>query len=147
MNDIQNLYQELILDHSRSPKNYGELAEKTHYAQGANPLCGDNIAVELVVKGDVIEKIVFRGEGCAIAKASASLMTEAIKGHEIAKVHAIFELFHNMLVSESEDVAELGKLVALKGVRQFPIRVKCATLCWHTLRAALKHDDSVATTE
>src|SRR6185503_15904468 len=138
MNDIQNLYQELILDHSRSPKNYGELSAKTHHAQGNNPLCGDNIDVDLLVKDDLIEKISFRGDGCAIAKASASLMTEHVKGCPVEKALSIFGLFHAMLVSESEELDDLGKLAALKGVRQFPIRVKCATLCWHTLAAALK---------
>lgn len=147
MNDIQNLYQELILDHSRSPKNFGELNDKTHHAHGNNPLCGDTIDVDVLIEDERILKITFRGDGCAIAKASASLMTESVKGHLVEKALVIFDRFHAMLVSESDDLSDLGKLSALKGVRQFPIRVKCATLCWHTLIAALRAEPSIATTE
>src|SRR5580700_502579 len=118
MNDIQNLYQELILDHSRSPKNFGELNDKTHHAHGNNPLCGDTIDVDVLIEDERILKITFRGDGCAIAKASASLMTESVKGHLVEKALVIFDRFHAMLVSESDDLSELGKLSALKGVRQ-----------------------------
>lgn len=147
MNDLFDLYQELIIDHSRAPKNFGELLDKTHYAHGDNPLCGDTIDLDIRMNDGVIAHIAFRGDGCAIAKASASLMTEAVKHKSADEALKIFALFHAMLVDESNETAPLGKLAALKGVRQFPIRVKCATLCWHTLSAALKSDARAISTE
>lgn len=145
MNDLFDLYQELIIDHSRSPKNYGDISDKTHFAEGKNPLCGDAIELSLKVVDGIIEKIAFRGDGCAIAKASASLMTDKVKQKPIAEVMELFALFHAMLVEESDDTEALGKISALKGVRQFPIRIKCATLCWHTLNAALNKNSMVST--
>jgi nitrogen fixation NifU-like protein len=146
MNDILDMYQDLIIDHFRSPKNYGELSDKSHHARGHNPLCGDIIDVNLLVLDDVITAISFNGDGCAISKASASLMTESVKGKSLPYVGELFNAFHQMLVGD-KDYIGLGKLEVLKGVRQFPIRVKCATLCWHTLNAALKKDTHRVTTE
>lgn len=145
MSDIFDLYQELIIDHSKSPKNFGVLSNKSHNAKGHNPLCGDIINVDVLVKDDMIESIAFNGDGCAISKASASLMTESIKGKATKDVLKLFDGFHQMLTTEMEP-ENLGKLQVLKGVRQFPVRVKCATLCWHTLSAALKQNLE-ATTE
>lgn len=146
MNDILDLYQDLIIDHYRSPKNYGELAEKSHCARGHNPLCGDVIDLDLLVVNDVITAIGFYGDGCAISKASASLMTQSIKGKSLSLAFELFNSFHQMLLGENDGV-NLGKLAVLKGVRQFPVRVKCATLCWHTLNAALKQEINKVTTE
>lgn len=146
MNEIFDLYQELIIDHSRSPKNFGTLANKSHDAKGHNPLCGDIIQLDVMVKDGVIFDIAFSGDGCAISKASASLMTESIKGKAIDQALLLFNSFHQMLVTEEEPLG-LEKLLALKGVRQFPMRVKCATLCWHTLSAALKEPSSLVSTE
>lgn len=145
MSDILDMYQELIIDHSRSPKNFGALSNRSHNAKGHNPLCGDIINLDVLVKDDVISGIAFSGDGCAISKASASLMTESIKGKATIDALKLFDDFHQMLTTE-EDPKNLGKLQVLKGVRQFPIRVKCATLCWHTLCAALKKNQE-ATTE
>lgn len=147
MNDIFDLYQELIIDHSRAPKNYGSLQGRTHHAHGDNPLCGDTVDIDVHISEEHIKDIAFSGDGCAIAKASASLMTEGVKGKSIEDALKIFASFHAMLVLESNETQNLGKLAALKGVRQFPIRVKCATLCWHTLVAALKSDAHAVTTE
>jgi nitrogen fixation NifU-like protein len=145
MTDIFDLYQDLIIDHSRSPKNYGILADKTHHAHGHNPLCGDSIKLDIIIDKNIITNIAFTGDGCAIAKASASLMTEKIKNKTINDALLIFNHFHAMLTKDSDDY-DLGKLNAFKGVRQFPIRVKCATLCWHTFNAALMSAQT-ATTE
>ena len=145
MNDLVDLYQALIIDHSRSPKNYGELSDKTHHAEGKNPLCGDAIELDVKVVDGVIEKIAFKGDGCAIAKASASLMTEKVKQKRVEEAMTLFGLFHAMLVEEADEIEALGKLSALKGVRQFPIRIKCATLCWHALNAALNKNTSAST--
>lgn len=144
MSDIFDMYQELIIDHSRSPKNFGALANKSHDAKGHNPLCGDVIHLDVLVKDDVIEGIAFNGDGCAISKASASLMTESIKGKDVSKAFELFNGFHHMLTTEDEP-KDLGKLKVFKGVREFPARVKCATLCWHTLNAALKRAEQVST--
>jgi len=146
MNDILEMYQDVIIDHFRSPKNYGELLDKSHHGRGHNPLCGDVIDLDLLVDDDIITAIAFNGDGCAISKASASLMTESVKGRALPEVMELFKAFHNMLTKD-EDVNNLGKLEVLKGVRQFPIRVKCATLCWHTLHAALKKETTRVTTE
>ena len=147
MSEIQDMYQELILDHSRSPKNFGGLLEKTHHAHGNNPHCGDSIDLDVAIKDDWIRDISFHGEGCAIFTASSSLMTESIKGKTITQALATFNEFHQMLTNDEEKTYDLGKLVVLQGVKQFPIRVKCATLCWHTLNAALKNQQTRVTTE
>lgn len=147
MNELFDLYQELIIDHSKSPKNFGALKNKTHHAKGHNPLCGDKIELELMVEDGLIKAIAFKGEGCAIARATASLMTEAVKEKSINEALELFSGFKAMLVDECDDVKGLGKLSALKGVRQFPMRIKCATLCWHALNAAIKDDLSQVCTE
>jgi len=148
--DVRELYQEVILDHSRRPRNFGSLGADARRAEGANPLCGDQLTVYLVVDGDVVRDVRFEGSGCAISTASASLMTEAVKGKPIADTLELFERFHDVVTSPAADdvsKAEIGKLAALAGVREFPMRVKCASLAWHTLRAALDDRGEPVTTE
>jgi nitrogen fixation NifU-like protein len=143
--DLQDLYQEVILDHNRRPRNFRVL-EGAPSAEGINPLCGDCLTVFLRVDSDVIADISFQGSGCAISKASASLMTESVKGKRIADVEKLIDQFHQMITTPSSRPLEpLGKLTALSGVRQFPSRVKCASLAWHTLRAAIRGGDVVST--
>lgn len=146
---LEELYQELILDHNRDPRNFGELDDANHEAHGYNPLCGDKIKIQIRLNGDTIEDIRFHGKGCAISQATASIMTETIKGKTVAEAEDLFERFHRLLTEEpsAEGNGDLGKLEALAGVRQFPIRVKCATLPWHTFRAALKDKEGVVKTE
>jgi nitrogen fixation protein NifU and related proteins len=134
--ELQELYQEVILDHNRRPRNYHVL-EVGRMAEGYNPLCGDRIVVYVQVENDVIADVAFQGSGCAISKASASLMTESVKGKTVAEANALLERFQQLITASPDaPVDELGKLTALSGVRQFPLRVKCASLAWHTLRAA-----------
>ncbi|OGB21039.1 MAG: SUF system NifU family Fe-S cluster assembly protein [Burkholderiales bacterium RIFCSPLOWO2_02_FULL_57_36] len=148
MNDLRELYQEVIFDHYSKPRNYHALDCANHTAKGHNPLCGDQVTVYLKVAGDVIEDLSFEGTGCAISTASASLMTEALKGRKIAEVEHLFHDFHKMVTeSEDEHHPDLGKLEALAGVREFPARIKCATLAWHTLQAALKDRKQPISTE
>ena len=149
MSELTDLYQEVILDHNRRPRNWGTLAEATHRADGYNPLCGDKLKLHLHIDaGKRIDAVSFEGSGCAISKASASLMTESMKGKSIAEATALFNRFQQMITAPPESpVDHLGKLAALAGVRQFPIRVKCASLAWHTLRAALDARDEVVSTE
>ena len=136
--DLNDLYQEVILDHNRRPRNFHAIAGATHSAEGYNPLCGDRLTLDVQVEGDRIIDVAFEGAGCAISKASASLMTEAVKGQTLADARALFERFHDMVTAPTEvPIADLGKLTALAGVREFPVRVKCASLAWHTLKAAL----------
>jgi nitrogen fixation NifU-like protein len=140
MSDLSELYQEVILDHNRRPRNFGTMDGATQSANGHNPLCGDKLKVYLKVDADRIEDVKFEGSGCAISKASASLMTDAIKGHTVAEVDALFDRVHRMLTTPTDqdvDISEVGKLAVLSGVREFPVRVKCASLAWHTLKAAL----------
>ena len=137
MNDLRDIYQEVILDHYRKPRNFQALDGATREAKGHNPLCGDRISVYLMVDGGVVEDVSFQGAGCAISTASASLMTEAVKGKTVEEARALFHGFHEMMTGEEGEASDLGKLEALSGVRQIPIRVKCATLAWHTLKAAL----------
>jgi nitrogen fixation NifU-like protein len=146
---LSDLYQDLILDHNRRPRHYGPLATANRRADGANPLCGDKLSVALEVTGDRIIEIRFEGSGCAISKASASLMSEAVSGRTVPEVMALFDRFREVLMAPPDqdvDADDLGKLAALAGVRGFPVRVKCATLAWHTLKAALEGGDR-ATTE
>jgi nitrogen fixation protein NifU and related proteins len=153
MSDLRELYQELILDHGRSPRNFGPLAGATHDAVGHNPLCGDRITLHVRVDGDTVGGVSFEGQGCAISQASASLMTEAVKGRRIADVRSLFRKMTALVTGRDEDVGreggvELGKLEVFEGVRQYPMRVKCATLAWHTLNNALEGKAAdVATTE
>jgi nitrogen fixation protein NifU and related proteins len=145
--DLQDLYQEVILDHNRRPRNYRAL-EGGRKAEGYNPLCGDRITVFLHMDNDVIKDVSFQGSGCAISKASASLMTESVKGKTVAQANETFELFHKMITGPSDQPADqLGKLTVLAGVRQFPVRVKCASLAWHTLKSAVDARDEVVSTE
>ena len=139
MNDLHDIYQEVILDHYRKPRNFSTLEAANQEANGHNPLCGDKVSVFLEIDGEVVKDISFQGAGCAISTASASLMTEAVKGHSVEEVRALFDRFHEMMTGDGES-DDLGKLEALSGVRQIPIRVKCATLAWHTLKAALEDD-------
>ena len=148
MNDIEiaDLYQELIVDHSRRPRNYRRLENATHQAEGFNPLCGDKVKVYVDLENDVVRDISFEGEGCAISKASASLMTETIKGKSKAEVEQLFFRFRD-LATGTGDGSGLGKLAVFSGLRGFPARVKCATLVWHTLRAALEQTANTVSTE
>ena len=145
--DLADLYRDVIVDHNRSPRNRGSLPAATHDADGDNPLCGDRLHLDLVVAGDVIRDLRFEGSGCAISTASASLMSEAVKGRTRAEAAELFGAVHRMLTGEAGDTSRLGKLAALAGVREFPARVKCASLCWHTLNAALAGSARPVTTE
>ena len=149
MDDLRELYEEVILDHNRSPRNYGRRpAECSHEAHGHNPLCGDQVKVLMTVRGGVIEDIAFGGEGCAISTASASMMTQVLKGRTGEEARSLFEAMHSALVDDAPpDRARLGKLSALLGVKEFPMRVKCATLPWHTMEAALAGRGAPVTTE
>jgi nitrogen fixation protein NifU and related proteins len=150
MSDLSDLYQEVILDHNRRPRNYGPLAGATREARGHNPLCGDRLTVFLKLSGDAIEDIRFEGSGCAISKASASLMTEAVKGRTVAEALGIFQRFQAMITAPLDQAAgdeSLGKLTVLAGVREFPVRIKCASLSWHTLKAAMAASSEIAVTE
>ena len=138
MSDLSDLYQEVILDHNRRPRNFRVLENATHQAEGYNPLCGDRLSLFLALDGDVITDVGFQGSGCAISKASASLMTDRLKGTSVGDARALFERFHRMVTTPPDvEVEDLGKLSALAGVREFPVRIKCASLAWHTLKAAL----------
>lgn len=145
--ELQDLYQEVILDHNRRPRNFRAIDEGRR-AEGFNPLCGDRLTVYLRVDDGVITDVSFQGSGCAISKASASLMTESVKGKTIAEANALFERFQQMITAPADaPPGDLGKLTVLGGVRQFPVRVKCASLAWHTLRAAAEARDDVVSTE
>jgi nitrogen fixation protein NifU and related proteins len=153
MSDLRELYQELILDHGRRPRNFGPLPGATHDAIGHNPLCGDKITVHVKMNGDVVDGISFEGQGCAISQASASLLTEAVKGRKIGDAMALFRKVTALVTGRDGDVdlegdVELGKLAVFEGVRQYPMRVKCATLAWHTLHNAIEGKAAeVASTE
>jgi nitrogen fixation NifU-like protein len=150
MDELRELYQEMLLDHHKRPRNFGKLENANRHADGYNPLCGDRVTVYLVINGDIIEDIAFEGSGCAICTASSSLMTEAVKGKTLEEVEIIFGRFHNLVTSDPDsdiDTEILGKLAIFSGVREFPVRIKCATLAWHTMHAALKEKDNSVTTE
>lgn len=148
MNDLRELYQEVIIDHNRSPRNYHPLTSANHKAEGFNPLCGDRLTLYLIVENNKIIDASFEGAGCAISTASASLMTEQIKNKSVEEADQIFQDFHVLVTQENAPVtARLGKLSVLGGVREFPMRVKCATLAWHTLNAALHDETKVVSTE
>jgi nitrogen fixation NifU-like protein len=147
MSDLSDLYQEVILDHGRNPRNFRVMADATATAEGLNPLCGDHYHVFLKMDGERVADVSFQGSGCAISKASASMMTDCLKGCPVADACALFERFHSMVTTPPDvGVEDLGKLSALAGVRQFPVRVKCASLAWHTFKAALNQAQR-ATTE
>jgi nitrogen fixation protein NifU and related proteins len=146
MADTRQLYQEVILDHNRRPRNFHALADASHTAEGYNPLCGDRLTLYLRVTAGVISDVAFEGAGCAISKASASMMTDAIKGRTLAEADALFERFHRMVTTPPDRAVEdMGKLSSLAGVREFPVRVKCASLAWHTLKAAMAQTPRVST--
>jgi nitrogen fixation NifU-like protein len=150
MSDLRELYQETILDHTRRPRNFGKLDGATGAAHGHNPLCGDRVTVYVELEGDKLRDVRFEGQGCSISTASASLMTEATRGKTRAEVDALYERFHAMVTAPADQPAAsdgLGKLAVLAGVREFPVRVKCATLVWHVLRAALEGRTDPITTE
>lgn len=150
MSELEELYQEVIIDHSKSPRNFHALKEANRQAEGYNPLCGDHFKVYLHVEGDVIREIGFEGTGCAISKASASMMTGSVKGKTVTEAKALFEEFRNLLAGEKNqkiNMDRLGKLAAFAGVREYPVRVKCATLAWHTLKAGLDGEGQTVSTE
>ena len=147
MSDLNDLYQEVILDHNKRPRNFRTIEGASHHADGYNPLCGDKLSLTVQVDGDSIADVAFLGSGCAISKASASIMTDTLKGKSLAEARALFERFHRMITTPPDQpVEDMGKLSVLAGVREFPVRVKCASLAWHTLKAALAREEK-ATTE
>ena len=148
MSELSDLYQEVILDHNKNPRNFREIADADQYADGKNPLCGDALRVYVTMDGDTVADVAFKGSGCAISKASASMMTQAVKGKTKEEAEAIFGEFHKMVTGELDietDENHLGKLKIFAGVLEFPARVKCASLSWHTLNAALHGEDVVST--
>ena len=148
MADLRELYQDVILEHSKSPRNYRELPGANRQAEGYNPLCGDHFTLYLNVEGDVIRDITFQGSGCAISKASASMMTQSLKGKTKEEAEKLFEHFHSFVTGKvNGNQAELGKLTVFSGVSEFPVRVKCATLAWHALHAALEGKQEAVSTE
>lgn len=146
-NNLRDLYQEVILDHNKQPRNFHALEPATHRADGHNPLCGDRITIYLNVEDGVIRDIGFQGQGCAISTASASLMTTMLKGKTVAEAEALFGKFHDMVTTDAEPPGDMGKLAVLTGVRDYPSRVKCATLAWHAMQAALENRDQPVVTE
>jgi nitrogen fixation NifU-like protein len=153
MSDLRDLYQEVILDHQRHPRNFRILEDATRRQEGYNPLCGDRITLYIKLRDDRIEDIAFQGSGCAISTASASVMTEMVKGKTVQEAQALFEAFHELVTGQEPSTRSsgirppLGKLAVFSGVREFPVRVKCATLAWHTLRAALEGREETVSTE
>lgn len=147
MTALRELYQQVIIDHGRHPRNHGVLEHSTHQKQGHNPLCGDKLELYVVVENDAIKDLRFVGSGCAISMSSASLMTEHLKGKKLSESQEIFQQFHELLTGNGQAVDLLGKLSVLSGVAEFPARVKCATLAWHTLNAALAEDSAPVSTE
>lgn len=151
MADLRDLYQEVILEHSKAPRNYHPLPEADHHAEGYNPLCGDRFSIDVQMDGNSIRDIGFQGAGCAISKASASMMTQSVKGKTKEEVEELFQRFHEMVTAEAKgetpDPTEMGKLAVFSGVCEFPARVKCATLAWHTLKAALEEKQEAISTE
>jgi nitrogen fixation protein NifU and related proteins len=149
MSELRELYQEMILDHNRKPRNFRVMDNATQKPEGYNPLCGDRLTIFLKIENDVIDDVSFQGSGCAISKSSASMMTARIKGRTVKEAESIFQAFHAMLAEEGKemDSEKLGKLSVFSGVNEFPLRVKCATLAWHTMRSGLngKSDTSVST--
>ena len=148
MSDLRELYQQVILDHNKNPRNFRELPNATRRVEGYNPLCGDHYTLFVDVNGDIVRDVSFTGTGCAISKASASVMSSTVKGKSKEEVGRLFETFHKLVTGDNSgvDATELGRLAAFSGVSEFPARVKCATLAWHTLRNALDgHADPVST--
>jgi nitrogen fixation NifU-like protein len=150
MDDLRDLYQEVLLDHHKHPRNRGRLENASHSADGYNPLCGDKVTIYLLLRGDSIEEVTFEGTGCAICTASCSVMTEVLKGKKETEAEELFGVFHDLVTSDPDsgvDAAALGKLAVFAGVREFPMRIKCATLAWHTMKAALRNPGGTVSTE
>lgn len=149
MSDINELYRELIIDHGRRPRNFGKNELANHIKEGFNPLCGDKLTVYLLEEDGIVRDVKFEGSGCAISMASASMMTELLKGKSMDEAHKIFQAFHQLVTTgkTDEDINELGKLKVLAGVSEFPARVKCATLSWHTIMAAMQDNPEPVSTE
>jgi nitrogen fixation NifU-like protein len=147
MSELDALYQEVILDHAKQPRNFHAMADADRHAEGYNPLCGDRFTLYLKIENDRIADLSFQGTGCAISTASASILTETLKGKTLAEAEALFKTFHDLVTGKGAEATGLGKLAAFCGVSEFPVRVKCATLAWHTLRNALKDAKAVASTE
>jgi len=147
--DLKDLYRDVIVDHNRNPRNFREMPDASAHAEGFNPLCGDRLTLYVRLDGERISDVSFQGSGCAISVASASLLTESVKGRTVAEAEQLFTRMHELLTRQdaAADPAELGKLAALSGVREFPARVKCASLCWHTLDAALHREPAAVSTE
>ena len=150
MNDLQDLYQDIIMDHNRRPRNFGPVDQPTHKKEGYNPLCGDQIEIELKILDGIVVDVGFTGVGCAISKSSASMMTEEIKGKKLEVAESMFEQFRRMITVNDQmdlDADLLGDLEILQGVSRYPARIKCATLAWHTLHSAIEGDEDTVTTE
>lgn len=145
--ELRDLYQEVILEHSKKPRNYGVLESANHKVEAYNPLCGDHYTIFVNLKDGVISEISFQGAGCAISKASASMMTQILKGKSAQEAEALFTRFHDLVTGQGEGADELGKLAVFAGVSEFPLRVKCATLAWHAMRAALRGEEQAVSTE
>ena len=148
MSELSDLYQEVILEHNKNPRNFREIEGADKMADGNNPLCGDALRVYVKMDGDTVSEVAFKGSGCAISKASASMMTQVVKGKSKDEAETLFDEFHRMVLGELDEETEenhLGKLKIFAGVREFPARVKCASLSWHTLNAALHGEDAVST--
>jgi len=144
---LRELYQEMIVDHGRQPRNFGKLQNANHCQTGHNPLCGDKLILYVIVHNGIVEDLRFEGMGCAISVASASLMTEVVKGKSVNEIEELFSRFHFLVTEGKEPTVILGKLAAFSGVAEFPVRVKCATLAWHTLKAALLNEIKTVSTE
>lgn len=147
MSELRDLYQEVILEHSKHPRNFRALDSANHRAEGFNPLCGDRFTVYVDVKDGAIHDVAFQGSGCAISKASASMMTQILKGRSESEAESLFTRFHDLVSGHGAGSDELGKLAVFSGVSEFPLRVKCATLAWHALRAALRGEQEAVSTE
>ena len=149
MSGLSDLYQEILLEHNSKPRNFRKVEDASATAEGYNPLCGDQITLYLKVVDNVVEDVGFQGVGCAISRASASMMTQSIKGRSLDEAHVIFDAFHNMIThpNEEPDYETLGDLETLSGVNEYPTRIKCAVLAWHTMRSALNDDGETVTTE
>lgn len=147
MDNLRELYQEVILDHNQNPQNFGQLESHTHSGNGYNPLCGDKLSLTLDVKEGILNDIRFSGSGCAISKASASIMTTVVKGKSLIETESLFDAFHTLITTGNPGDKDLGKLVVMIGVHKYPARVKCATLAWHALKNCLSKSEEVAKTE
>jgi nitrogen fixation NifU-like protein len=148
--ELRELYQQVILDHNKSPRNFKKLENANHTAEGYNPLCGDKINIYMDVENGIVKDVSFLGSGCAISKASASLMSTIIKGKTKEEAEKIFEKFHDLVtgnLTDEEEIEELGKLAVFSGVKDFPVRVKCASLAWHTMISALNKEEKIVSTE